>query len=407
MAAERRTAAKVFTLLSALCREPAWLKVVWRDWRLKPRKLGADVEHLRAAMEWLCRAQDSVGGGGVSGGYDYHQGWLPPYPETTGYIIPTFLQYAVFSGESGYVERALRMGDWEIEIQLPSGAIRGGMGVNEYPIVFNTGQVISGWTSLYKETGESRFLEAAARAADWLVAIQDEDGKWSQYTLKDIPHAYNTRVAWPLLEVYALTGVDKYYQAAESQILWALGHARENGWISQMAFAADETPLTHTIAYTLRGLLESSFHLTEEVAQKALHIVQIASENTMRTYEFRKSDPYSLPRYLPATLNEEWKSRDNFSCLTGDAQIAGIWLKVYKLTGDARFLNSALKLLDQVKATQCLNDRNSSIRGGIAGSYPLWGKYAPFNYPNWAAKFFADSLMLQESIMRELEGRTQ
>ena len=127
----------------------------------------------------------------------------------------------------------------------------------------------------------------------------------------------------------------------------------------------------------------------------------------MRTYEFRKSDPYSLPRYLPATLNEEWKSRDNYSCLTGDAQIAGIWLKIYKLTGDARFLNSALKLLDQVKATQCLNGRNSSIRGGIAGSYPLWGTYAPFNYPNWAAKFFADSLMLQESIMRELEGRTQ
>ncbi|PYM33048.1 MAG: hypothetical protein DME15_12170, partial [Candidatus Rokuibacteriota bacterium] len=158
----------------------------------------------------------------MSGGYDYHHGWLPPYPETTGYIIPTFLQYAAFSGEGGYVERALRMGDWEIEIQLPSGAIRGGMGVNEYPIVFNTGQVISGWTSLYGETGQKRFLEAAARAADWLVAIQDQDGKWSQHTLKDIPHAYNTRVAWPLLEVYALTGVDKYYQAAESQILWAL-----------------------------------------------------------------------------------------------------------------------------------------------------------------------------------------
>src|SRR5205823_8113679 len=102
---------------------------------------------------------------------------------------------------------------------------------------------------------------------------QDQDGKWSQYTVNGIPHTYNTRVAWPLLEVYGLTGVDKYNKAAESQILWALGHARENGWISQMAFAADETPLTHTIAYTLRGLLESSFHLSEEVAQDRKSVV--------------------------------------------------------------------------------------------------------------------------------------
>ena len=45
----------------------------------------------------------------------------------------------------------------------------GGIGLNDYPIVFNTGQVILGWTALYRATGEERFLQAASRAADWLA----------------------------------------------------------------------------------------------------------------------------------------------------------------------------------------------------------------------------------------------
>ncbi len=34
------------------------------------------------------------------------------------------------------------------------------------------------------------------------------------------------------------------------------------------------------------------------------------------------------------------------------------------------------------------------MRGGIAGSAPIWGDYSRFEYPNWAAKFFADALMM-------------
>jgi hypothetical protein len=37
-------------------------------------------------------------------------------------------------------------------------------------------------------------------------------------------------------------------------------------------------------------------------------------------------------------------------------------------------------------------------RGGIKGSHPINGGYHPWQYPNWAAKFFADALMLEETI---------
>ncbi|MEP6573681.1 MAG: hypothetical protein ABJD11_13330, partial [Gemmatimonadota bacterium] len=59
--------------------------------------------HLREAIGWLERAQDAVEGGGIARGYNimyskYFRGrsWQPAYPETTGYIIPTLLEAAVY-----------------------------------------------------------------------------------------------------------------------------------------------------------------------------------------------------------------------------------------------------------------------------------------------------------------------
>jgi hypothetical protein len=122
----------------------------------------------------------------------------------------------------------------------------------------------------------------------------------------------------------------------------------------------------------------------------------------MMRYELRKKNPRSMPLYLPATLNDKWESRDKYSCLTGNAQLAIVWLKIFGINNDARLLNAALKIIDQNKMTQSLDSGNPGIKGGIPGSFPIWGKYLRLSYPNWAAKFFADALMLQEAVMQEL-----
>src|SRR5689334_17730185 len=49
----------------------------------------SDDDHLRAAAEWLVRAQDASPSGGISGRYLVGRGWTSAYPETTGYTIPT------------------------------------------------------------------------------------------------------------------------------------------------------------------------------------------------------------------------------------------------------------------------------------------------------------------------------
>ncbi len=313
------------------------------------------------------------------------------------------------------------MGEWEMSIQLPGGGVNEGMGIGDVPSVFVSGQVILGWVALYLRTKREDFLAAAVRAADWLVSVQDEDGKWSRYTYNRIPHTYYTRVAWALLEVFRLTDEEKYRRAAIANIRWTLGNANEVGWFAQAGFTPDEKPLTHTIAYTLRGLLEAAPALPDELKGKVHQVVGTAAEQILLRFELGKRDPRALPPLLPGTLDERWRSTDRFSCLTGDAQISIVWLKMYRdwgggdlcdvgdvtgggVRGDARFLNGALKLLDLVMATQILDSPNPGIRGGIAGSHPLWGRYIRYGYPNWAAKFFADALMLLESVMAKLEA---
>jgi hypothetical protein len=383
---------------------PSHLVIFLRDILKLSHKKFSDRRHLDSAIDWLCISQDNSSCGGCLDAYTFDEGWKPPSPEMSGNVILTFLQYATLSGDNDYINRAIRMGDWEIDLQLPSGAVRMGVDKDD-PIVFNTGIVVLGWVDLYKHTKLNRFLDAAIKAADWLVSIQDSDGKWSRFTYNGIPHAYNSQVAWSLLEVYKHTNNVKYKEAAERKILWVLSQAKENGWFEWMAFYKDEIPLTQTIAYTLRGLLESSYILEGEIKQKTQNIITKASLEIMRRYELHKKDPYSLPFFLPGRFNDKWKSEVKFSCLTGNAQIACLWLKLYLINNDARLLNASLKIIDQLKIMQSINSSNPGIRGGIKGSNPIWGDYFKFGYPNAAAKFFSDALMLQEKIMQNIENK--
>lgn len=392
-------------IILSLILHPSLFKVTLRHVLGIPLKIARNKDHLESAMDWLSYSQDITGTGGSAASFGFDSGWVLPYPETSGYIISTFLRYSSISNDPDYLDRAIRMGDWEIEIQLPSGAVRGGSGINDYPIVFNTGMVILGWADLYKATNEKKYLTAAVRASDWLCSISESDGKWIRHTYNGIPHAYHSRVAWALFVMSELTSSELYRETAMRNIRWVLSLASDNGWVDLMGFSHDELPLTHTIAYTLRGLLECSEYLEGDLKRKVRELVISNSERIFLRYEKRKRHPNANPEYLSGRFNPKWQPVARFSCLTGNAQIAIIWLKVYRMTSDARLLNAALKILDQLKEVQDLFSSNRGIRGGIPGSFPIWGEYMPWSYPNWATKFFADALILQEELMKPLEQR--
>src|SRR3989338_806505 len=102
------------------------LRACWRSARTLRGQIPSLLGRLEAAYRWICSAQDATPDDGVAAWYDLIRGWSASYPETTGYIIPTLLTYASVMAEPGARNRAIRMADWEIDVQLPTGAVRSG-----------------------------------------------------------------------------------------------------------------------------------------------------------------------------------------------------------------------------------------------------------------------------------------
>ena len=348
--------------------------------------------HLKAAMDWLSHAHDVNDDGGVSSHYSFSKGWAASYPETTGYIIPTFFDYYKFSAQPEYKERAIRMAEWLVSIQWPNGAFPG-LQVDQLtpkPSVFNTGQIIFGLIRTYKKTGENIYLNSAIKSANWLVNMQDQDGAWRRFACNDCPHTYYTRVAWALLELYQLTSEKSYKQAAINNLNWALKNQTENGWYLHNGFNTTSNPYTHNVIYAARGTFESGVLLNNPVYVKSAERV---CNILFRKFEFRKT--------LYGEWRENWRGHQAYSCLTGDAQFAILLMRLYQLKGDTRFLNTALKVNEYLQSTQHLDSNNRGIRGGIKGSNPIWGNYLTCCYPSWAVKFFIDALLLEESIFTD------
>lgn len=344
--------------------------------------------HLDAAIAWLKQAQDVTGNGGVAQTWLVRsRRWAPSYPETTGYIIPTMYRYAAITGDEDSRARARRMADWEIDIQLPDGGVlAGALGDSDKPTVFNTGQVIFGWVRAFEEEQDERYRDAAVRASAWLCDIMDDDGCWRKFgspmTGKDI-NTYNTRSAWSLARTHQITGEKRFLDAAVRNCEWALTQARANGWLETNCLQDNAQPFTHTIAYAMRGLLEIGDYTGREdfmLAARKIGDAMLAA----------------LPAdgRLPGRFDADWKPTVKWSCLTGDSQLGINWGRLFQITGEARYRDATTRILGFVKQTQQLASDERAVVGGIKGSHPINGGYHPWQYPNWATKFYADALMM-------------
>ncbi|BBO67284.1 hypothetical protein DSCA_12140 [Desulfosarcina alkanivorans] len=346
--------------------------------------------HLQAAAEWILRAQEATEDKGVSRMYSLLKGWGPSYPETTGYIIPTLIEYGKKTNNDKFSKRALEMADWEIEIQLESGAVMAGtIDANPVaPTIFNTGQNLFGWIDAYKESNDERYLNAAVKAVKWMKEAQDEEGCWAKFHspfAKFKVNTYNIRSAWGMCKVFNVTQERELLSAVEKNMNWVLTQQNENGWFDNNCLNDNKNPLTHTIGYTIEGILGIGLALNEP---SYILAAQKTAEELLKVQQHDGS--------LPGRFNEKWKPVESWICLTGLAQIAICWWLLYDYTGNDNFKKGAAKANAFLKSTQDLENRNPGIRGGIKGSFPVNGGYGKYQYLNWAAKFFMDSLMLED-----------
>lgn len=352
-------------------------------------RLRDDRAHLEAAVTFILRSIDEGKGQASSKAYKVGKGWLPPYRETTGYIIPTLLDLSEHLNRPELASTAERMGEWLAAVQDQTGGfIEHDLRQDTKPIVFNTGQVLHGFNALILRRGRQDMIGAARRAGEFLVASADETGSFVRNEHFDMAHAYNVRSAWALLTLGRLLDDKKYVAAALANADWTLAQQRENGFFLANVFQPGCSANTHGIAYVLQGLLEI---YCISGCERYLASVMRTGGKLLSLYGAR--------RKLVSELGEEWEFLSRHICLTGYAQLAIVFFKLYRLVGDRRYLNAALNLLDDVAATQDMTSRDKPSYGAIKGSFPIYGRYAPLQYPNWATKFFIDALLSKQGAL--------
>jgi hypothetical protein len=347
------------------------------------------------AASWLVRSQDRGGSPGSSAFYMPLYGWAPPYPETTGYIVPTLWRAADVFSEPAFARAAERMARWLLGLQSPEGWFPGGTLRKRAPLrpsVFNTGQILFGLVEAEARTGEAAYGTAARRAVDWLVATQGEDGRWREGAYRPGPQpSYYAHVCWPMALFHARHG-DEALERALVRALDAIAEDRlPDGTFQRWAFAEGRPAFTHTIAYTLQGLVESASLLDRW--EPYGRIAADSSDRLLRKVEVTKR--------LAGAYAERWRGTYWYACLTGHCQLASTWLALARRLDDPRFLNGAIKAFEFVLARQATGPWRRGTSGAIAGSAPAFGRYMTLRYPNWAAKFFVDAAL---DLADELDG---
>jgi hypothetical protein len=349
----------------------------------------------RAAVDWLCTAQDKSASqdGGVARHYSLVDGWSVSYPETTGYIVPTMFAVADLFGDSTLERRALGMLKWLCEIQTPCGGFPGGVvGAKEHgPVTFNTGQVLIGLASGAARTRDPQFLAATQLAADWLRDTQDPDGCWRAFPTpyaKKGEKTYETHVSWGLIAAERVLPTRGYGLAARRNIEWAISKQLPNGWFEGNCLTNIEAPLTHTIGYALRGIIEGWLYFRGSNFLRSACLCADALLGCIQP-----------DGQLSARFDSKWAPAAKYSCLTGLAQISSCFFLLAHDTHRAEYIEAGKRLNRFLRKTILLTG-DDGIKGGVSGSYPIGGAYGRWEYLNWAAKFSIDAF-LHEMAFKE------
>ena len=349
--------------------------------------------HIREIIDWLKRAQDAGADRGVSYGVFFGEDFDLSYPETTGYICSSFVEQERLTGEVELLARAIEMGDWEIEVQLPEGAVMGGkLNTSPTPAVFNTGMVLLGWSALTLRTGEERFRAAAARASDWLLSVQEPDGRWVRGNSKYANPGgtlYNVMAAWGLCEAGVALGEERYVQGAIRNAEYCLSRQHPNGWLPDCCLSNVDEPLLHTLAYSMQGLLG--------IGRLTRRDDLIAGAQKLADAQLLIMSPEG---FLPGRQRQDFTAAADWCCLTGSAQTSAVWSQLYLLGHDQKYRTAVEVVNRYLMARHDVRNADLRMRGGVPGSWPVWGDYGRLQILNWATKFLLDALTL-EGVIRE------
>lgn len=292
-------------------------------------------EHFLSAINWI--NNNSIHNAGVN----YSNKIKTPYPEVTGYFIPTLLKF-------GEIDRAIGYARWLVSMQNKDGSWSDPDG--KWPYTFDSGQILKGLFSILNRLPEIE--PSIIKGSNWLLGQIMSDGRVTTPN-KDLWRLPNKKMISENIHLYALEPLRlaaHYFNDSK----YAKGVDRAlNYYLSNLDLTKFNT-LSHFHGYILEAFIDLGY---PDVAAKGMLEVE-ALQNRDGS--------------IPAYPDVKW------ICSTGVAQYAVIW---YKL-GQIKLASKAFNYL--------CNIQNNS--GGFYGSYGFRANYSPREEISWAVKYFLDAL---------------
>ncbi len=279
------------------------------------------------ALQWVQRHELPTGGVRV------HSEHRCGYPEVTGYLVPTLLDY-------GERELARRLVHWLMCTQRADGGFPCHNGT---PYVFDTGQILRGLLAASDLVAGA--LDCAERAGDYLCRQMPGEGRegfGNRYggVMPETVHLY---VLPPLIAAAEKLHRPDFRSAAENCCRYYMHHPD----------FLKMTSLTHFQAYELEALIELNHAESARPTLDALQKLQ-AADGGLRGYQ-----------------GVTW------TCSTGLAQLAVCWYRM----GDWEPADRGMLWLEQ----------HQEPGGGFRGSYGAGAAYFPKEEISWAVKYYLDA----------------
>ena len=287
-------------------------------------------------------------------------GLQKPYPEVSGYYIPTLINW-------GYRDLAIQYAKWLCSIQKEDGSW---WDTNDKtPYVFDTGQILKGLLAIREMyPGAAQHIQ---KGCEWLVENIEEDGHFHQ--ADDRPWDDTSGWSSELIHLYCLSPIieaaDVFGNAQyREKALKAKNYYITNHRDDIMSFDL----LSHFYAYVMEALLD-------------VGETDLAKEAMDRIKALQKEDGS-----VPGLKDVNWV------CSTGLFQLALVWYRLGEIESGDKAFTYACKL------------QNES--GGWYGSYSHqdYPEDKPMYFPeheiSWAVKYFLDALTWKNRKMFDIQA---
>lgn len=353
----------------ALPKSTRWFELTWRHKLWRFQQLGWIVQdmvgtarqheydhrtHLRATLEWLCRAQDACRGtshaGCVARGWAFELGWLPGNIDDTGWLIESFLPAADYLDWPMLNNRARAMLDaLLVQPDSPSfGRIHGLM----------TGHL---------QMGDTTCLPRAVQSGYALLEMPVQS---------PIQHAHT---AHALARLGTLAHDEHLLRAAHLHLDAVLATQTPCGWFADTAAPVS----TLDLADIIRCVLDAAELLSHPRGRGAA-----------RRAAWGIRQQLSDSGALAAAFDDGWTPADDQACISSMAQLAIGWLRLAQLEHQSYWRDAAWNALAWIKRNQRTATPHPALRDALPSAVPIWQGANAFHFTTISAKYFVDALMM-------------